>query len=77
MRELIWRIRVSVLWVVDAVAVSAAFTIAFLEPGFMEEIQSGKFEGVELTAGILVFAALFWLVPLTMAYLSLVLGRSD
>ena len=76
MKELTWRLRVSVLWVIDAVAVSAAFAVAFLEPGFLEEIQAGSLEGVEITGGTLVLAAIFWLVPLVMAYLSLVLGRS-
>jgi hypothetical protein len=31
---------------------------------------------MEITVGVLLLAALFWLIPLFMMYLSLVLGRS-
>jgi hypothetical protein len=76
MMEYKWRIRISVLWIADAVALTAAFILGMFEPGFLDEILSGKLEGMEITMGVLLLAAFFWLVPLFMMYLSLVLGRS-
>lgn len=73
MKELQWRVRIATLWLIDAIAVSAAFALAFLEPGYLSEILSGMMEGMEINAGVLILAAVFWLIPLIMAYLSIVL----
>ena len=76
MKENLCRIRISVLWIADAVALTAAFILAMFEPGFLDEILSGKLEGMEINTGVLLLASFFWLVPLLMMYLTLVLNRS-
>ena len=76
MMESMWRIRISVLWIADVVALTAAFVLAIFEPGYLDEILSGQLEGMEINLGVLLLASFFWLVPLFMMYLSLVLGRS-
>ena len=42
----------------------------------IEEIMSGEVEGVALTPGMLVFMALFWLVPLWLAFVSMTVKNS-
>jgi len=63
-----WKIRISVLWIFMAVAMSAHSVLAFMEPGAME--QSGE---MQISAGMFLFMALFWWVPLVMAVLSVTL----
>lgn len=60
-----------------AVATSALFVLAFMLPGFMEEeIIAGTFDGMQINEGFLLIVALFWLITLTMASLSLTLKDS-
>jgi hypothetical protein len=68
MKILQWKIRISVLWVFMAVAMSAHGVLAFMEPGAMEQIGE-----MQMGAGMLLFMALFWWVPLVMAVLSVTL----
>ena len=68
METLRLRAKVSVLWIFMAVAMSAHSVLAFMEPGAMEEL-----EAMQLGAGMFLFMALFWLIPLIMAFLSLTL----
>jgi len=63
-----WKIRISVLWIFMAVAMSAHGVLAFMEPGAMEQIGE-----MQTSAGMFLFMALFWWVPLVMAVLSLTL----
>lgn len=42
-------------------------------PGVLEDVMAGEIEGMELTQELSVFVALFWLIPLTMAFLTLIL----
>jgi len=70
METLTLKVRIAVLWIFMAVAISAHGVLSFMEPGAIEQITSG---GMQLSAGMLVFMALFWLVPLTMAFLSVTL----
>jgi len=44
--------------------------------GAIEQIIAGEWEGMKITDGWLLFLAIFWLVPLTMAFLSLTLKDS-
>jgi cellulose synthase/poly-beta-1,6-N-acetylglucosamine synthase-like glycosyltransferase len=76
MTDNMWRIRVAVLWIADAIAVTATFILALYEPGFLDEILLGRLEGMDINMGVLLLAAFFWLVPLFMMYFSLVLKRS-
>lgn len=71
MEILRWKTRIAVLWVFMAVAMSAHSIVYFLEPGAIAEI-----EAMQLGAGMILFMALFWWVPLVMAVLSLTLKDS-
>ena len=73
MENLTLKIRISVLWLFMAVAMSAHSALALFDPDVIEEITSGK---MEISAGMFVFMALFWLVPLAMAFLSVTLKDS-
>lgn len=75
MNDLFWGIRISVLWIANAFALTVAFIFAFFEPGFLDDLMSGKLYGDKYNAGFLLFVATFWIIPLLMMYLSLVLGR--
>jgi len=68
MKVMQWKIRISVLWVFMAVAMSAHGVLAFMEPGAMEQIGE-----MQMGAGMLLFMTLFWWVPLVMAVLSVTL----
>lgn len=68
METLRLRAKISVLWIFMAVAMSAHSVLAFMEPGAMEELAA-----MQMGAGMFLFMALFWLIPLIMAFLSLTL----
>jgi len=68
MEILRWKIRISVLWIFMAVAMSAHSVLAFMEPGAIEEIAE-----MAMGPGMMLFMALFWWVPLVMAFLSVTL----
>jgi len=68
MKILQWKVRISVLWIFMAVAMSAHGVLAFMEPGAMEQIGE-----MQMSAGMFLFMALFWWVPLVMAVLSVTL----
>ena len=76
MEILRWKTRIAVLWVFMAVAMSAHSTMLLLEPGMIEQAMSGELEGVKLTSGMLVFMALFGLVPLWLAFVSVTVKGS-
>ena len=67
MENLGWKIKLSFLWVFIAVAMSAHLALYVFEPGAIEKITTG---GWDLDEGMFVLLTLFWLVPLTMAVLS-------
>jgi len=67
MENLRWKIRMSFLWVFIAVAMSAHLALYIFEAGAIEKIRTG---GWDLDEGMFVVLSLFWLVPLTMAVLS-------
>ena len=62
--------RIAVLWVFMAVAMSAHVVLSVFEPGVIEQIASGK---MQIGEEMFLFMTLFWLIPLTMAYLSVTL----
>ena len=68
--------RLSVLWVFMAVGMSAYMFLYFMMPGTIEKVMAGEMEGMELSEGILVVYALYWLIPLVMAVLCLTLSGS-
>jgi hypothetical protein len=71
MEQLQHRIRIAVLWIFMAVAMSAHSVLAFMEKEMVEE-----FWAMEMGPGMMLFMAIFWLVPLIMAFLSVTLKDS-
>ena len=70
------KIRISVLWVFLAVGMSASMILLLMEPGVIEGLMAGNLEWTQVSEGLLVLNALFWLIPLIMAVLSLTLKAS-
>jgi len=70
MENLALKVRISMLWVFMAVAMYRCWSC--LEPGVVEKILAGEMARFQ-TPAMLLFAALFWLVPLAMAFLSVTL----
>ena len=77
MENLALKIRLSVLWIFMAVAMSAHSVLAFMEPDAIEMIESGEIWMGMDPAGMMLFMALFWWVPLVMTFLSVTLKDSS
>jgi len=71
MEILRWKIRISVLWIFMAVAMSAHAVLSFMEREAVEQIWE-----MEMGPGMMLFMAIFWWVPLVMAVLSVTLKDS-
>ena len=62
---------ITALWLFMAVAYSAHMALSIFEPGVIKLIIDGK---MQISEPVFIFSALFvWLIPLTMAVLSLTL----
>jgi len=73
MEILRWKTRIAVLWVFMAVAMSAHSLFVFMDPALIEEMMAE----LEATGpGMLVVMALFWLVPLWLAFVSMTVKDS-
>jgi len=71
MESLTLKIKVAVLWLFMAVAYSAHMALSIFEPGVIQQIADGK---IQITEVGFIFSAFFaWLIPLTMAFLSVTL----
>ena len=70
MEILTLKTRISILWIFMAVAMSAHSVLSFMEPGMIEKIVAGE---MAMGPGMFIFVALFWWVPLVMAFLSVTL----
>jgi len=68
--------RLSVLWVTMAVGTVASMFLSLLMPGVIEEIMAGEMEGWELSEWMMVGFALFFIIPIALAILSLTLKGS-
>ena len=68
MGSLALKVRISMLWVFMAVAMSAHSVLAFMDPAAMAQLEE-----MELGAAMFLFMALFWWIPLVMAFLSVTL----
>ena len=73
MQLLVWKLRIVVLWVLLGVAMTTAYVLYLLEPGVVDDIRAGEVEGMDTGGYITLLFAGFALVPLAMAYLTLVL----
>ena len=71
MEILRWKTRIALLWVLMAVAMSAHAVLAFMEPGAMEKVGE-----MAMGPGMMLFMALFWLVPLWLAFVSMTVKDS-
>jgi hypothetical protein len=76
MENTILKTRLAIFWLIIAIAMSAHSVLAFMEEGMIEEIMTGEVEGMEINAGIFLFMAIFWLIPLWMAILTMILKNS-
>ena len=74
METLLLKIKIAILWIFLAVAMSASMILWLMGPGAIDEIMSGMMEGMSISTGLLLFFALFWLIPLIMSFLSVTLS---
>ncbi len=71
------KIKLAVLWIFLAVGFSALAIVSLMSPGAIEQIIAGEIEDMgPITEGLLFLFAILWLIPLTMAFLSLTLKDS-
>jgi len=71
MENLALKVRIAVLWLFMAVAMSAHSVLAFMEKEMVEQVWE-----MEMGPGMMLFMAIFWWVPLVMAFLSVTLKDS-
>ena len=74
METLLLKIKIAILWIFLAVAMSASMILGLMGPGAIDEIMSGMLEGMRISSGLLLFFSLFWLIPLIMSFLSVTLS---
>ena len=73
----LYKIKLAVLWLFLAVAYSAYTILDTARPSVAAGMTlGGVYEGIVVTEELLVFFTLLWLIPLTMAFLSLMLKDS-
>lgn len=76
-QELQWKLRIAVLWMFLAVSTSAHVLLMIMTPGTIAAAIAGKLpDGSEMNAAATIEVALFWLVPFTMAFLTLTLSKA-
>jgi hypothetical protein len=71
-----WKIKISVLWLLAAVAFLAHQMLVLMEPGIIAQLMAGEAEGQKIGPELILFFAVLMLVPLVMAFLSLTLKDS-
>ena len=74
MEEIFWKIRISVLWLTMGVGMSGAMILQMFVPGFINGIIAGKMGEMEISTGLLLMMSIFWIVFLSMAFLTLILN---
>lgn len=67
------KIILSALWVARMLTGFVGDVLKFYEPGMAAQIAAGAVDGMALTPGFLVAAAIIFVMPVFMAYLSLIL----
>ena len=70
------KIRIAVLWILMAVFMSAHGLLLISEPGVIEDTISGDIYQGKDPANVLFVMSLFWLIPLWMAFISVILKNS-
>jgi hypothetical protein len=61
-QSLLWRISTAVLWIFLAVGSSAHLLLVLALPGTLDEVLAGRVGGMEITTGMMILVALFWVV---------------
>lgn len=75
MNELVWKLRVAVLWIFLGVAEATGLVLLIYQSGTVRDLIRGDVAGTDPgTAQAQVYTALSVLVPLAMAFATLVLG---
>jgi hypothetical protein len=67
------KIKLSALWVTLMLLYIYADILGFYTPGTIEQVMSGDVGGIQITAGFLVFMAVWMAIPSVMVFLSLTL----
>jgi uncharacterized membrane protein len=70
-----WKIKISVLWLFAAVAFLSYSILQIMEPGTLEQVMAEKVEFLTITPTVILMFAVVMLVPLVMAFLSLILNN--
>ena len=73
LNALAFRTRVAVLWLAVAVALSSSMLLGVFEPGAVEELLAGKIEGETLDDAVGFLLAIFLVIPLVMAAVTLLI----
>jgi len=73
MEDLVWKIRISVLWLIMGAGFSGSMILQMLVPGFINSIIAGVMGEMEISTGLLLMMSIFWIVFLSMAFLTLIL----
>jgi hypothetical protein len=74
MDALLFRTRVTTLWLAVAIAATASFLLYVFMPGALEELLAGEMEGETLTDANLFLLAAFVVIPLVMAGVALLVS---
>ena len=71
---LTWKLRIAVLWIFYAVGESFAMALLMFQPGVIRDMMDGQLLGADIhSAGAEISTAIYWLAPMALAYLTLVL----
>ena len=71
---LTWKLRIMVLWIFVTVCQMAVMALLMFEPGVIRDMMAGQLWGANIhSAGVQIDTALYWLAPMALAYLTLVL----
>jgi len=74
----IWalKVKLAVLWLLEEATYLAYMTLGSLEPGAIERVIAGELDGTQITPELLLLLAIVLLVPIVMAFFSLILKDS-
>ena len=71
---LTWKLRIAVLWISYAVGETAAMALLMFQPGVIRDMMAGQLWGADIhSAGSQIGTAFYFLAPMALAYLTLVL----
>jgi hypothetical protein len=71
-----WKIKISMLWIIASLAYVAHPIMVLSEPTTLAGIIAGRIDDAQITQALLLVFAILILVPLVMAFLSLILKDS-